>query len=136
MQPPPDQGDMLNLSDADAAMLAAGILEPMANGSGPEMTATSNAADASPPLHEQLRSFSADSMFGGEAGGDDAALQIPGVQQYKPLGARAAGGELGGDGGGGDGTYGTAQDSSALLAEVHHQLALQVGPCRGHFRNV
>lgn len=147
----PAQGDQLNFADVDAAMLAAGLLDPLQS-EGAEMTATSGGdcgggqREGGPPtgLH-RLRTGSGESIFAPLAGGQPAAAQTPRPdsqqqeeqQQQQQLGSAVAG--FGGGataeqqlpplpgGGAFSGGYGqNAMESAALLAEVQQQLVVQV----------
>ncbi len=150
----PAQGDQLNFADVDAAMLAAGLLDPLQS-EGAEMIATSGGdggggqGEGGPPtgLH-RLRNGSGESIFAPLEGGQPAAAQTPRPdsqqeeqqqqQQQHQFGSAVAG--FGGGaaaeqqlpplpgGGACGGGYGqNAMESAALLAEVQQQLVLQVG---------
>lgn len=148
MQEPPEQpsgtgeGEPLNFADVDAAMLAAGLLEPMqVEGAPPETTATSTgepaaapAAAATPPpapaLEGRMRSSSMQSVAMPGTTPTAAAAMARGhgghfgEEAYGDAHEELAHGHYSGAGGFGP-PFGNAMDSAALLAEVQQQLATQ-----------
>lgn len=146
-------GEHLNFADVDAAMLAAGLLEPMqVDGDVADVTATSTgevgppAADANrqqqQPPHPGSRicTTSTETVFAVTGGPQASTVGTPrGDSRAVQFGGEAFGGGGGNPGELAPGQYlapypgteyaagldGDAGDSAALLAEVQQQLALQ-----------